>query len=181
VTIKRLESMILDEVINLRSKKLLEYYSDSKIFYNVTKGLFEKEGASLKAGDLFFDTSSVRNQYKVKEFRFRSSLTSNQLVVGQDYDIKLPREKEVHRFRLVEMDRSYDWYSFEAHEPGIRAVAGSFTNLPPVYRDGEGRVDPTDIIVEDKEQKTTELPFEEVKKVGYELDFSASHVFVALG
>ena len=46
--------MILDEVINLRSKDLLHFFSDSKIKYDVVANTFEKKGRHLKIADISF-------------------------------------------------------------------------------------------------------------------------------
>ena len=52
VTVKRLENMLLDEIIRLRSKDLLHYYSDSKVEVDVNTGALKKKGGALKVGDL---------------------------------------------------------------------------------------------------------------------------------
>ena len=117
---------------------------------------------------------------KVQDFVYKSRVTVRDLEEGQDYDIVLPRDKKVRSFRLVEMDKVYDWYQFSAHEPGVRDVSGKFNDLPPVYLSGHGRIDPTGIVVKVNGTKE-ELPFDSVAEKDFRLDFSASHVIVALG
>ena len=180
MTIKRLESIILDEIINLRSKELIHFYSDSKFEYEPDAGTFEKKGRYLKVDDRIFDAGQGRAIMDVKGFVYNSRVTVEQLVVGSDYDIVLPREKQPRKFRLVQMDSSYDWYQFIAHEPGVKEVTGSFNKLPPVYLSGKGRVDPSGNIVEINGSKR-ELPFDAVKEKKFRLDFSATHVIIASG
>jgi len=178
VTIKRLESMILDEVINLRSKELLHFYADSKIKADVVAGIFEKQGDALKIGDDVFDGDELM---KVVDFTHLSAATPQDLVAGQDYDIVLQREKKVRKFRLVQKDADYDWYQFESHEAGVRDVTGSYNNLPPVYLAGKGRTTPSAIIMEDIDGSRKELSFDAVEKKFFRMDFSRTHVVVALG
>ena len=178
VTIKRLESMLLDEVINLRSKDLLHFYSDSLIKYDITSRIFEKNGRSLKVGDVVFDENRV---LEVQEFVYSSSLQRTELVVGNDYDFVRPREKTVHSYRLAMMDHNYDWYHFTAHENDIHDFAGSFKRLPPIYPYGMGRNDPNSILVKVNGSRKQALDFDTVAEKFYRLDVSKSHVIVALG
>jgi hypothetical protein len=180
VTIKRLESIILDEIINLRSKDQIHFYSDSKFEYEPDAGTFEKKGRYLKVDDRIFDAGQGLAVMEVKGFVYTSRVTVGQLVVWSDYDIVLPREKQPRKFRLVLMDSGYDWYQFVAHDAGVKEVTGSFGKLPPVYLSGKGRVDPSGIIVEINGSKR-ELPFDAVKEKTFRLDFSATHVIIASG
>jgi hypothetical protein len=172
--------MILDEMINLRSKELIHFYSGSKIDYDVLTGTFTKKGRSLQVGDRIFDGQDPQKIMEVQGFVYNSRVTVNELAAGHDYDIVLPRETQVRRYRLVQMDRQFDWYQFSAHEPGVSDVVGSFRALPPVYTSGNGRVDPTGIDV-DGNGSMNVLLFDEVKDKNMLLDFSATHVIVALG
>jgi hypothetical protein len=52
VTIKRMESMLLDEVIKLRSKGLLHYYSDSAMECNEDSGTFVMNRMNLRLSKL---------------------------------------------------------------------------------------------------------------------------------
>lgn len=180
VTIKRLESMILDEIINLRSKGLLHFYSDSKVKFDAVKGTFEKQGAHLKIGDRVFDAGKDSDVMEVKDFVYPERVPVDALVEGTDYDIALPREKRVRNFRLVQMEKNFDWYHFTAHEPGINDVVGSFGVLPPVYMSGHGRVDPAGIIV-DVNGSRRELSYDANKRKSFFLDFSRTHVMAAIG
>jgi hypothetical protein len=178
VTIKKLESMILDEVINLRSKDLIHFFSDSKIEYDAIAGTFEKFGKSLKQGDVIFANEKLSEIMEVKDYAYPKRLTARDLVVGQDYDIVLPRDKKVRSFRLVQMDDNADFYQFSAL--GVKDVAGSFNALPPIYKSGQGRIDPSGIIV-DVNGSLRELPFDANKDKKFRLDFSTSHVVVGTG
>jgi len=177
VTIKRLESMILDELINMRTKELLSYFTDSKIQYDVSTGIFEKKGDALKIGDDVFDGNEL---LKVTDFKYLTAAKPEDLIPGQDYDIKLPRETKVRSFRLVQKDATVDWYQFEAHDTGVQPVAGAFRQLPPVYPGGQGRTTPSGIIVESNGRER-ELSFDAVASKLFRLDFSRTHVIVALG
>lgn len=172
--------MILDEIINLRSKGLLDFHSDSRFDYDPEADTFTKKGRALKEGDRMFDSGDNLHIMEVKGFVYSSRVTVGQLVVGNDYDIVLPREKISRNFRLVQMDTGYDFYQFVAHEPGVKDVTGSYSALPPVYLSGKGRVDPTGIIVDANGSKR-ELPFDAVKEKTFRLDFSATHVIIASG
>lgn len=177
VAIKRLESMLLDEMINLRSKGLITFYSDSRVDYDALAGTFEKDGRCLKVGDRILKDSNIM---EVQDFVFSARVLANALVKGIDYDILLPRERIVRSFRLIHVDQASDWYQFAAHEPGVKDVSGSFDALPPVYLLGQGRRDPSGIIVEANGSKR-ELSFDVCKDKKFRLDFSATHVMVALG
>ena len=183
VTIKRLEDMIHFEIIKLCSKELLHYCAGSTIEYDVVTGTFKKKGQSLQVGDRIFNQEQDPQRImEVLGFVYNSRVTVNELAQGQDYDIVLPRETQVRRYRLVQMDRQFDWYQFSAHEPGVSDVVGSFRALPPVYTSGNGRVDPTGIVV-NVNGTAIELPFDAVKDEdeNVRLDYSASHVIVACG
>jgi hypothetical protein len=178
VTIKRMEIMILDEVINLRSKGLLEYYTDSKVKYNALETVFEKQGRAMKIGDRFFFDSDV---VEVCEYVFPARVSVDELVVGKDYDVALPREKRMQSYRLVTKRPDDDWYSFASNKPGFKDVVGSFGSLPPIYREGEGRIDPAAIVVQTLGGVKKELPFDLVEKKLYVMDFSRTHVMAAIG
>ena len=172
--------MILNEVINLRSKGLIHFYSDSKIEHDVLAGTFEKKGKSLKVRDRIFVNGSDSEVMEVLDFLYPSRVPVDALVAGQDYDIALPREKRVRKFRLVQMDRRFDFYQFSSHEPGVREVSSSFGALPPVYLSGHGSIDPTHIVVDVNGSKR-ELPFDTIKEKKFRMDFSATHVIVGTG
>lgn len=169
--------MILDEIVNLRSRDLMQYYTDSKINYDAVAGTFEKEGKFLKVEDRFVNDAEVM---QVRDFVFPSRVLANDLIEGKDYDITLPREKKVRSFRLIQMDTGFDWYQFSAHEPGVKDVSGSFRALPPIYLSGQGRVAPNSVIVDVNGSKR-EIPFDAIKDKKFRMDFTSTHVVVALG
>ena len=177
LTIKRMESMILDEVVNMRTKDLLSYYTDSKIQYDVMHDIFTKKGDALKIGDDIFSGDEI---VKVTDFKYMTAAKPDELVSGRDYDIKLPRETKVRKFRLVQQDSNYDWYQFESHERGVRPVAGSYKNLPPVYIGGTGRTTPSAVIVE-SDGSERELAYDAIADETFRLDVSRTHVIVASG
>jgi hypothetical protein len=179
VTIKRLESMLLDEAINLRSKDLLLYYSDSQIQHNVDDGTFEKTGRSLKIGDVVRELPDNK-LLKVVGFAYESRLSSADMVEGQYYDIAVARAKKICRCRLVEKNQTYDWYRFMSDD-GARDISGSFDQLPPVYQDGTGRIDPTQIAVEVNGSQQDFLSYDDVAEKTFQLDMSDSHAVVAIG
>jgi hypothetical protein len=170
--------MILDEVINLRSKDLIHFFSDSKIEYDAIAGTFDKLGKSLKQGDVIFANENLTESMEVKDFNYPKRLAARELVVQQEYDIVLPRDKKVRSFRLVQMDHSADFYQFSAL--GVKDVAGSFNALPPIYQSGQGRIDPFEIVV-DVNGSLRKLPFDANKDKKFRLDFSSSHVVVGTG
>ena len=178
VTIKRMEIMILDEVINLRSKGLLEYYADNKVKYNALDTVFEKQGRSMKVGDRFYYDSEV---VEVCDYVYPTRVSVDELVVGQDYDVALPREKEMNSFRLVTKRADDDWYSFASNTPGFKNVVGSFGNLPPIYVKGKGRIDPAAIVVQTLSGMKKDLSFDIVEKKWFVMDFSRTHVMAAIG
>jgi hypothetical protein len=179
VTIKRLESMLLDEAINLRSKDLLSYYSDSKIKHNANDGTFEKTGRSLKIGDVVRDLPDNK-LLKVVGFAYESRLSSTDLVEGEYYDVAVARAKKICRCRLVEKNQTYDWYRFMSDD-GARDISGSFDQLPPVYQDGMGRIVPTQIAAEVNGSRQDFLSFDDVADKTFQLDMSDSHAVVAIG
>jgi hypothetical protein len=181
VTIKRMESMLLDEVIKLRSKGLLHYYSDSAMECNEDSGTFEKKGRSLKVGDLLCDESNESASLKVIDFGYEENLRVENFILGCNYDIISPREKSVRCYRLVQIDHEFDWYHFSPHEAGVREITGGFGQLPPVYAKGCGRIDPTEILVQNESNIIICLKFDEVKDKKFRLDVSKSHVILSLG
>jgi hypothetical protein len=180
VTIKRMEIMILDELINLRSKGLLEFYTDSKVKYNALDCIFEKQGRAMKLGDRFFNASEV---VEVCDYVYPTRVAKEELAEGKDYDISLPREKRTRSYRLVtkRTTQDYDWYSFSCNERGFKDVSGSFGNLPPIYRKGEGRTDPATVVVETFNGTKKELTFDVIKEKLFVMDFSGTHVMAAIG
>lgn len=161
VTIKRLESMMLDAVIQLRSRDLLSYFAESKIEYKIPNN-FTKKGVHLKIEDEVLENGKNGRMMVVKQFTYKSQVQKSQLVPGNDYDIVLPREKQARLFRLQESDPTKDWYHFVPHTPGVREVFGSFTSLPPVFLKGEGRVDPTDVVFTTGNSERS-MPYDEIK------------------
>ena len=178
VTIKRMEIMILDEIINLRSKGLLEFYADSKVKYNALDCIFEKLGRTMKVGDRFFRGTEV---LEVCDFMYPTRASVDVLVEGQYYDIALPREKSPIKYRLVSKRHDYDWYHFSPNVPGYKDVQGSYGNLPPIYLDGKGRLEPEAIVVETSTGSKLELRFDEIKEESFVMDFSGTHVMAAIG
>jgi hypothetical protein len=178
VTIKRMEIMILDEIVNLRSKDLLQYYTDSKVKYNALDCIFEKQGRVMKIGDRFFRNEDVLT---VRDFVFPTRATLEALVEGNDYDIALPREKRTISYRLVSKRQGFDWYSFSPNTHGYSVVQGSYGNLPPIYLKGHGRSDPSAIVVETSSGAGMDLSFDEVKDKYFVMDFSGTHVMAAIG
>jgi hypothetical protein len=173
--------MLLDEVINLRSKGLLSYFSDSPITCDEETRTFEKIGRSLKIGDLIYIDQEKGESNSVCDFIYEKHLTAVDLVVGQDYDIVQPREKRVRCYRLVRMEQDFDWYQFSSFEPGIRDVSGSFRQLPPIFSRGSGRTDPTAVIFENADGLRTKMDFDAIKEKSFRLDVSKSHVIVSWG
>jgi hypothetical protein len=171
--------MLLDEVVNLRSKDLLFYYSESKIRHNTSAGTFEKTGRYLKIGDVVRDIPDNR-QLKVAGFTYETRLTPEDMVEGMYYDVVSTRTKTVRRYRLDAIDRSYDWYTFKADENG-KELCGSFDQLPPIYQEGKGRLEPSQIDVEVNGSSRELLPFDHVADKNFEMDVTNSHVVVAIG
>jgi hypothetical protein len=182
VTVKRLESMLLDEVIRLRSKDLLHYYSDSKVEADVNTGALKKKGGALKVGDLIHPFGDGK-AWEVTGFTYNSSLEPHELIQGGAYDIVSPRDRKVHPYRLERMDTGFDFYHFTAQEDGAADLAGKGGHFPPIFRSGEGRIDPTSITIESK-GKTKErgtLDFDKSAKMSFDLDVVNCHVLIAYG
>jgi hypothetical protein len=184
LVIKRLEAMLLDEVINLRSKNLLEFFSDSMIQFDADSVTFRKAGDALKPGDVVVD-DATGEKLKVKEFLYEHTLCSAGLISGQEYDIFLPNERKARTFKLELADTESDWYKFvERMDPTDERVPivfqGSFAELPPAYRTGFGCPDPSSVTFM-KSGLSREESFETVRKKTYMLMFEKAHVVVALG
>jgi hypothetical protein len=180
VVIKRLESILLDELINLQSKDLVEFFADSKVIYDPSSGKIEKVGRSLKVGDVVNEKNG-RETLTIIGFIYESSLNKDDLVEGMDYDIEVPRERRIRKFRLAVKVKAYEWYRFIAYEEGVREITGEFDELPPIYAAGRGRIEPSAISVEVKGKGATVLAFDAVADEQYNLDVSKSHVIFALG
>jgi hypothetical protein len=182
VTVKRLENMLLDEIIRLRSKDLLEYYSDSKVEVDVNTGALKKKGGALKVGDRFHPNGDGE-AWEVTGFTYNLSLEPDELIQGGAYDIVSPRDGKVLPYRLEQMDTSFDWYHFTAQAADAADLAGNRGQLPPIFRSGEGRIDPTGIAIECKgqtnERKT--LDFDKAAKMSFDLDATNCHVLIAYG
>lgn len=182
VTIKRLESMILNEAINLRSKGLLYFYSNSKASYDVRSNTFTKEGSSLREGDRVFDPATPGSPkiMEVSNLIFATQLPKEQLREGNDYDIVLPRETKARVYRLERADAEFDYYHFYPHESGSPEVTGRFNQIPAVFTKGKGRALPSEIEVDVEGAKKT-LPYDKIAKTKFEVDFSTTHVVLATG
>lgn len=170
--------MLLDEVVRLRSSNLLEFFSDSKIQYDAQTGIFRKEGQYLKVGDklkLVGEDKSVL----VDTLYYRWSLEERELAQGATYEAVLPQESKVRRFKLESVDNEARWYVF-VDEDNTKSLAGNFEDLPPLYHSGGGRVGPSSVLF--KTNGTfKEVPYDSLVTQDLELDFSGSHVVVALG
>lgn len=184
VVIKRLESMLLDEVINLRSKDLLHFYSDSMVQFDAEAGSFRKAGQALKPGDVVVDESTGEDM-EIVDFIFESTLSPTELTAGLDYNIFLPDERKPRVFQLEHMNDEEDWYTFierlsddEERDPVV--IQGNFDDLPPAYRTGYGRPEPTAVMI-NRQGVLQEESFEALRERGYSLRFPNSHVVVALG
>lgn len=173
--------MILDEVIKLQSRGLLEYHSKSKVSYELD-GSFHKEGASLKVGDRFYDEESVGTSIAVvKEILYETEVAKLELRQGEKYDLLLPREKGKRKFWLQEADPEIDFYHFVPVErSGVGDISGTYASLPPVFMEDRGRSDPSGIEVAIKDQRKT-LSYDSVKKKSFRLDLSSTHVVLAIG
>jgi hypothetical protein len=181
VTVKRLENMLLDEIIRLRSKDLLHYYTDSKVDVDATTGALKKTGGALKVGDRIRPKGDGKT-WEVKSFIYNSSLESHELIQAEKYDIVSPRDGKVHPYRLERMDTQFDWYQFTAQEAGAANVAGQAGQLPPIFRSGEGRIDPTSIMIEEGQTEERDfLDFDKVAKTSFDLDVVNCHVLIAYG
>jgi hypothetical protein len=181
VTVKRLENMLLDEIIRLRSKDLLHYYSESKVDVDVTTGALKKMGVALKVGDLIQPNGDGKT-WEVKSFIYNSSLEPHELIQEGSYDMVSPRDGKVHPYRLERMDTHFDWYQFTAQEAGVGNIAGKAGQLPPIFRSGEGRIDPTSIRIEEGQTEERDvLDFDKVAKTSFDLDVANYHVLVAYG
>jgi hypothetical protein len=176
--------MLLDEVINLRSKDLLEYFSDSMIQFDADSATFRKGGHALKPGDVVVD-DDTGEKLKVKAFFYEKTIASADLIKGQEYDIFLPDERKARTFRLEIADTESDWYKFvermnQTGESDPIVLQGGFADLPPAYRTGSGRPEPTSVTFT-KSGIPREESYETVCKKTYLLMFDKSHVVVALG
>jgi hypothetical protein len=182
VTVKRLEVMLLDELIRLRSKDLLHYYSDSKVEVDVHTGALKKKGTALKVGDLITPYGDGKN-WAVTGFTHNSSLKPNELIQGGAYDIVSPKDGKVHHYRLERLDSSFDWYQFTAQDAGEADLAGKASDFQRIFKSGEGRSEPTGIMIECKGQKgeTDTLDFDKSAKMFFDLDVINSHVLIAYG
>jgi hypothetical protein len=176
-----MESMLLDEVINLRSRGLLNYFSDSPITCDEATRTFEKVGSSLKVGDLIQSDNEDEESKTVCDFIYEKHLTVSDLVVGLDYDIVHPREKRVRCYRLVRIEQDFDWFQFSSFEPGVRDISGAFNQLPPIYACGKGRTDPKAVLFETADGSRRKMSFDAIKNKTFRLDVSKSHVIVSLG
>lgn len=184
VVIKRLESMLLDEVINLRSKDLLHFYSDSMVQFDVETGYFSKKGNALKPGDVVVD-ESTGEEIQIDDLVYDSTLSSAELTNGLDYEIYLPDERKPRIFKLAHLDSEADWYTFverldvkEERDPVV--LQGNFEDLPRAYCAGYGHLDPTAVVI-NKRGIRQEKSFKTICERVYSLRFKKSHVVVALG
>jgi hypothetical protein len=62
----------------------------------------------------------------------------------------------------------------------VQNVTGSKSELPPIFRSGQGRIEPSAIAITDGETNQTIL-FDEIANKDVQLDFSNSHVILAHG
>jgi hypothetical protein len=181
VTIKRLEEMILNEIIKLRSKGLLFFFANSAIDYDATTHIFTKGGGSLREGDRVFDPdSSTPKIMEVLDLLFARQLAKADLREGMDYDIVLPRETMARKYRLERADVDFDHYHFHPHEPGAPEVTGGYSRLPAVFAAGKGSTLPSEVLF-DVGGKQHKVAFDMVKDRKWELDFSNEHVVLAIG
>jgi hypothetical protein len=179
VTIKRLENMLLDEVIKLRSMDLLHFYAQSPVEYDVDTGALSKKGRALKEGDSFHLPGDAE-AWEVKSFVRATSLAPHELVEGCTYDIVSTRDKTVLPYQLGRKDVASDMYQFTANGKILERRPG---RLPSIYRSGEGRTDPSGIVIALKNDpsQTMTLSFDEVADKRYALDVASFHVLIASG
>ena len=188
LSIKALEDVLHDEVINLRSRELLDYYSGSGIKFDTNIGRFSKQGATLKVGDTIrLDDENDGRPWRVVNEVFQRQLQRDEVAVGEEYDILLPREEHIRRFRLAKKTSEYDWYRFEeVNQENVSSAVvlqGSFGHLQ-VYPAGRGRALPISIVLRCAQPGSVEertLSFDDVKDKEFLLDVRNSHVLIAAG
>jgi hypothetical protein len=182
VTVKRLEVMLLEELVRLRSKDLVHYYSDSKVEVDVHTGALKKKGGALKVGDLINPNGDGKN-WEVTGFTHNMSLKPHELTQGSAYDIVSPKDGKVHSYRLERADPSFDWYQFTAQDAGAADLEGKASEFQRIFTSGEGRSDPTGIMIECRGQKgeTDTLDFDKSSKMFFDLDAVNSNVLIAYG
>jgi hypothetical protein len=195
VTIKRLQSMLLDTAIQLCAKDLLRCFADSRVSIDSATGSLKKWGDNLKSGDCIRLANETR-AWKVRDFGFESSVAAVDLELGQLYDIVPPGDNRAYCYRLNKVDREIDWYEFVyqhvdtveesvAQETGNNNnLVGIKRNLPPIFPRGRGIVKPSRIIIESvggPDVEVKELDFDDVAKQVFEIDVSDHHVLLAIG
>lgn len=182
VSIKRLEFMLLDEVVALHSRDLIKFYTGSKVEYDLKSGNYYKVGKDVKEEDLLLLEGDERT-WRVKGFDHPASIqNASELVQGQPYDLLI--EGKIQKFALEEADHGNDWYVFTAQQDGVSDRRGNFGELPSIFHGGRGRVDPENVVLRGTGSRQAEqkrLRFDNYMDKKIRMDFSGSHVIISAG
>jgi hypothetical protein len=176
---KRLEDMLFNEVTSFCSKHLLKYFTGSAILFSAEHGTVQKKGRSIEINDVLFDRLD-NNVLKVKDFIYPSKLSPEYLIEGEDYIIFRAGTKMGIPSRLVQVDYDLKLFKFAPFDEGMGEIAGTFDQLPLVYKDGQPRIgEPASVLVEENGTEKI-LDYESIAEKTFCLDVSSCHVIIAL-
>ena len=169
--------MLLDTIVEMKSKELLTYHTEAKIQVDLETGKMTKEGKQLKPGDsILVDGES----WTVSDFSYNSALSAEELKSGGKYDIPSARDGKILRYSLDTVDKDFGLFAFVPEEEGQPDINFGKRSLPAIFHRGSGREEPNGIVLERGHSKQT-LDFDEVKNETYTLSSENSHVILASG
>ena len=174
--------MLHEEAIRLRSRGLMNYYTGSGIDFEVQKGFFSKNGATLKVGD---NIRMDGGRWRVIGHLYPRPVRPDEVILGQEYDILFPRDERIATYRLVEAYPDFDFYGFAATEiqKGLpNALQGPFNRFQ-IFPRGLASAEPHSVVFKrmDGRAEQETINFQSIKTKTFQLDVYDSHVLIAAG
>ena len=195
ITIKDLEGMLHVEVSKMWSKGLIQLHADSRLMYDPKSNSLTKLGEHLKLDDGILRNKDENGDecldsvpWKVAELKYKKSLSIDKIKVGKEYGIYIRLENAILPFKLVEVDRETQTYTFKSIDSDKPDLIANVANLPSVYPKGTTKhAEVTAVVVQCEKigrhggyiRET--FPMEQIQSMKFTMYVGQTHVVEAIG
>jgi len=197
ITIKDMESALNVQMVKLASRGLVQHDTNAGAQYDVKSNTLSKKGGALKLNDLVLRKVSPAGEpslsdysWKVAALNLAETLSPADLVLGEEYAVYVPSERQVYPFKLVSVDLALHAYSFDPTrtDSGLEPISAVAEDLPYVYAKGvkaHGEVESLmfeSVLRQDRGKHCRQtMGFGELEKQVFQLDTGHCHVAEAIG